>query len=115
MQTHTAKTAPNATRAADQARAAAEAKVKAAEAKKPAKAKAEPKVDPMLTKKVTIATEGKKNPKKEGSKSHARFALYKDGMTVQAYLEASVAAGQDRKAARADLKWDTDHGFVTIA
>lgn len=56
------------------------------------------------------------NPKKPGSKSHARFALYQTGQTVSAYLAACAAAGQKARAARADLTWDTDaaRGFVAV-
>lgn len=45
------------------------------------------------------------NPKKPGSKAHARFALYSDGMTVGAFL----AAGGTRE----DLRWDSKHGHIT--
>lgn len=47
-----------------------------------------------------------KNPKREGSEAHDRFALYRDGMTLAEY----VAAG----GRRSDLAYDTKHGFVTV-
>jgi len=46
------------------------------------------------------------NPKKVGSKSHARFALYRDGMSVGDFLKAG--------GRRADLIWDQRKGFVKI-
>lgn len=46
------------------------------------------------------------NPKKEGSASHARFALYKEGMTVDQF----VAAG----GTIADVKWDSERGFIKL-
>lgn len=50
---------------------------------------------------------GENNPKRAGSASHARFALYKSGMTVKDALEAGVTS--------ADLKWDTSKNFIKIA
>jgi hypothetical protein len=47
------------------------------------------------------------NPKRAGSKSGDRFAKYKAGMT----LEQAVAAG----CTPADIKWDLDHKFITVA
>lgn len=46
------------------------------------------------------------NPKRAGSASHARFAKYEDGMTVDEAQKAGVTAG--------DLLWDTKHGFIEI-
>lgn len=54
------------------------------------------------------------NPKAPGSKSHARWALYKTGMSVAAYFAAVKAAGQLQRAARADLAWDVAHGTIAI-
>lgn len=47
------------------------------------------------------------NPKRAGSKSFERFALYKDGATVQECLDAGVITP--------DLVYDAAHGFVSIA
>lgn len=47
------------------------------------------------------------NPKKPGSESHTRFALYQDGMTVQAFLDAG--------GRKADLSWDQEKGFISIS
>jgi hypothetical protein len=53
------------------------------------------------------------NPKR--GKSASRFALYKNGLTVDTYIEKSVAAGNTPALARADLKWDTERKFIAIA
>jgi len=50
------------------------------------------------------------NPKKAGSKSEGEFAKYRDEMTVDEY----VAAVGDKKKALANIKWDTDKGFVSV-
>lgn len=55
------------------------------------------------------------NPKKPGSASAARFALYKPGITVAAYKAAVKAAGQPYSLAAADLRWDVRHKFIAIA
>lgn len=55
---------------------------------------------------LSVVTKDKKNPKREGSASHARFALYFGAKTVGEF----VAAG----GTRADLRWDLEHGFVKI-
>lgn len=55
------------------------------------------------------------NPKRANSKSHPRFALYQDGMTVKEYLDAVVALqGGSRTRWLADLKWDVKHGFIAV-
>lgn len=46
------------------------------------------------------------NPKKEGTKAHERFALYKKGMSVAEFI---TAGGH-----RSDLSWDVEHKFITI-
>ena len=46
------------------------------------------------------------NPKKEGSKTRTRFALYREGMTIKQALEAGITT--------ADLVYDRDHGFVVF-
>lgn len=47
---------------------------------------------------------GDLNPKKKGSASHARFELYKDGMTVREALNVGITA--------ADLKNDQGKGYI---
>lgn len=46
------------------------------------------------------------NPKRSGSAGHARFALYKDGMTVREAIDAGIWA--------ADITWDKDKGFIKV-
>jgi hypothetical protein len=55
---------------------------------------------------ITLKCEG--NPKRPGSKAHAVFAQYADGMTVQAFLDA---VGD---AATPNLVYDAAHGFIAI-
>lgn len=46
------------------------------------------------------------NPKRQGSKSAERFALYTNGMTVEQALAAGLS--------RADMEHDTKHNFISI-
>jgi hypothetical protein len=46
------------------------------------------------------------NPKRPGTKAHERFALYEVGKTVRQLLEAGLTV--------ADIKWDTDRGYVSL-
>lgn len=46
------------------------------------------------------------NPKRKGSASEARFAKYKDGMTVAKAKEAGLSA--------ADISYDADHGYIKL-
>ena len=54
------------------------------------------------------------NPKKPGSRAHARFALYRAGATVQDFVSACVAAGFPASEANADISWDRRKGFIKI-
>lgn len=47
-----------------------------------------------------------KNPKREGTTSHDRFALYRDGMTVKEAKDAGVKA--------ADISYDSAKGFISV-
>jgi len=67
-----------------------------------------------LTAKITLLADkdGKaygadNNPKRAGSKSHGTFALYKNGQTLEQAQAAGVTA--------ADIKWDIDHKFISVA
>lgn len=53
---------------------------------------------------IELLTES--NPKRPGSATHARFELYKTGMTVADFL---AAGGR-----RVDLRWDADHQFIRL-
>jgi hypothetical protein len=58
---------------------------------------------PLETKiKVLVA----ENPKRAGSASFDRFALYGKGTTVGAFLEAGGTSG--------DLHWDSEHEYISI-
>jgi hypothetical protein len=46
------------------------------------------------------------NPKQPGSKSHARYALYQDGMRVDEYVRAGGVT--------ADLSWDMKREYIRI-
>ena len=48
----------------------------------------------------------KGNPRREGSIGHASFALIRDSMTYEEYIEAGGRAG--------DVKWDIEHGFIEL-
>jgi membrane protein involved in colicin uptake len=54
--------------------------------------------------KISLRVES--NPKRKGSKSYDRFAHYKNGITVEAAVKAGVLY--------ADLKWDSEHGFIAV-
>jgi len=87
----------------DEAAAARIAKKKAQKpAKKGGRRGPAPEHDDSLC--VVVAAES--NPKKAGSASAARFALYKPGMSIGEY----IAAG----GTRADIKWDLAHGHIKL-
>lgn len=46
------------------------------------------------------------NPKRPGSAAHARYAIYRVGMTVDEALAAGVT--------RADVRWDAKMGFIVL-
>ncbi len=68
---------------------------------------------PAANRTITLLVPG--NPKKPGSASAARFALYKPGMGTAAYAAAVKASGQPARLAAADLLWDVRHGFIKLA
>jgi len=112
---NSAKPAGEVTRAAQ---AATDAKMKEANAaaKKATEAKAaahKQKEDALKARKIKIVAE--KNPKREGSASHGRFAIYKNGMTVGQYLAACESAKHSTRAARSDIAWDQEHGFIQLS
>lgn len=101
--------AANATRAGQ---AQADTDKKNMSAQKKAAADKPKKTDPLLTKKIRVVAD--KNPKREKSASHARFALYASGQTVESYIVRCVEKGQLRRAARADIDWDVKHKFIEL-
>lgn len=46
------------------------------------------------------------NPKKPGSATHGRFALYRDGMTISEAVAAGITS--------ADLDYDAKKGFIVV-
>lgn len=46
------------------------------------------------------------NPKRVGSNAHARFALYRDGMTVEEFIKAGGTMG--------DINFDQGKGFIAL-
>lgn len=53
-----------------------------------------------------------KNPKSRGAA--VRFALYKSGMTVEAYVKIAKENGISGALANADVRWDVAAGFITV-
>lgn len=53
--------------------------------------------------------------KRENSKAAQRFSLYRDGQSVQEYIEESMRAGNSAALAKADLMWDWNHGFISVS
>ena len=64
---------------------------------------------------ITVLPKGQKNPKRGASA--LRFASYKTGMTVGAYLDACAAIQPDepRYRWRADLAWDSKREYISVA
>ncbi len=61
---------------------------------------------------ITVLAES--NPKARGSKSEARFALYRDDMTVGEYVLAVKALGRTRRVAIRDIMWDAEHEYIRL-
>lgn len=59
-----------------------------------------------IPKTAVIHLKTDKNPKREGSAAHGRFALYKDGMTVGEFLEAGGTMG--------DINFDAGKEFIAL-
>jgi hypothetical protein len=62
-------------------------------------------VSALADKKITVLV--KENPKREGTKGHAAFAQYKNGIKVSTFVE--------RGGSLADVKWDMAHGYISLA
>jgi len=54
------------------------------------------------------------NPKR--GKSATRYAQYRNGMTIAEYISACVSRGlvESGTHCRADILWDTSHGFIEV-
>lgn len=64
-----------------------------------------------LQRRITVL---RRNPKRKGSASHARFALYRRGMTVAEYVAAAEATGVSHRKALKDVYYDRDKGYIGI-
>jgi len=82
------------------------AKVAKQEVKKQVAAKA-PESKAPKSKTITVLV---KNPKRDGSQSHKRFALYRDGMSEAEYATKVGSAS----LARADIRWDQQRQFISL-
>jgi hypothetical protein len=57
----------------------------------------------------------KPNPKQPSGAAFGRYAkFYTPGVTVGEFIAAYKAAGLSTTLARADLRWDLQHGFITL-
>jgi hypothetical protein len=55
------------------------------------------------------------NPKRPGKKSYDRYArFYRVGQTVAEYVQSYKDANLSGMLARNDLRWDFEHGFITL-
>jgi len=61
---------------------------------------------PRTPKSAVIRLKTDKNPKREGSAAHKRFALYADGQTVDDFLKAGGTMG--------DINFDVAKGFIAL-
>jgi hypothetical protein len=52
------------------------------------------------------------NPKRRGAGK--RFAYYRDGMSVQAYIDVMKEQGRTPKATMDDMRWDHAAGFIKV-
>ncbi len=52
------------------------------------------------------------NPKRGASR--ARFALYRNGMSVEEYIQAVVERGGEERVALEDICWDLNHKFIAV-
>ncbi len=58
---------------------------------------------------ITLLVQG--NPKQQGTKAHARFALYQNGMHTNAYRALALVGKQ---YGGPDLLYDTRHGYIAV-
>lgn len=62
---------------------------------------------PKVPSDVRITLLAKANPKRNGSKTYKRFALYKSGMTVGDFLKKGGTHG--------DVNWDSKHKYIKLS
>lgn len=84
-------------------------------AEKPGSEKAKPKAEGHKTSGVgpddEITILAKSNPKKAGSNAHTSFSQYKEGMTVQQYVDGHH---QGKKEALSNLAYDQKKGYIAF-
>jgi hypothetical protein len=85
-----------------------DAKGKAAKAVKAAAIAERIRLD--LSKKIHVLVDH--NPKRPGTDAHARFELYKTGMTVGDFLEKAKAKGNTHPSS--DIRYGIKHGFLEL-
>ena len=61
-----------------------------------------------------IRVNEKSNPKRPGTLAHQKFALLRDGMTVEEYLAMEAEHALDRPWAKRELKHFIDRMFVEL-
>jgi hypothetical protein len=66
-----------------------------------------------LTRRITVLEPN--NPKRPGTQANRRFALYRNGMTVDEYYSACEEAGENVKYAALDIEWDSDRKFIKLS
>lgn len=64
----------------------------------------------LYNKRITILVSA--CPKLPGTKAAARWALYTNGMSVAAFLQAAKAAGHTHPAS--DIRYNVAHGFISV-
>ena len=63
--------------------------------------------------KITMVAQA--NPKREGSKAHARFELYKGVKTVGEYLaKTTTFEGEEMKGTYTDLAYNVGRGYIKV-
>ena len=76
-------------------------------APKAPKAPVEPRKIAGYLKTAKISIVATENPKRNGSSAHTRFAKYRNGMTIQSFLDSGGTTG--------DVNWDLQKGYIKLA
>jgi hypothetical protein len=62
---------------------------------------------------ITLTDKGRAdNPKRKNAL--AKFKLYRNGMSVAEYIEASHKFGTSKATAQADIRWDVAKGLIEV-
>lgn len=62
---------------------------------------------------ITITDKGR-GEKPKAKNALAKFRLYRDGMSVAEYIEASHKFGTSKATAQADIRWDVAKGLIEV-